>query len=231
MARRRGTAMTEMVLVCPFLILIFVLLMFFGRGMVRVQHAQVMGRYEAWRQASVNAPGPHPQVTHGHVLMNQTFFNENADGIGYDANGWFPPQAADALIEETNARSADAGALATDVANQFPRGRTVRFTVNHDQPIRMLRGFEGSVRHRHTKVAGDWRFANRWRQTSRGEWEPARGGESMLGPLRDVFYDGFDLDLQTLQDRDNGLAAALRRMYLAEPGYRGPTVWTDPFGQ
>ena len=67
--------MTETVLVMPFLIVIFALLIYFGRGMVRVQHTQIMDRYEAWRQASADAPGPHAQVTlHSTYLGWMPFF-------------------------------------------------------------------------------------------------------------------------------------------------------------
>src|SRR5690349_531911 len=48
-SRWRGSAMPETVLVLPVLFVIFVLVIYMGRGLVRAQRGQVLDRYEAWR--------------------------------------------------------------------------------------------------------------------------------------------------------------------------------------
>jgi len=49
---RRATAMIEMVLALPIIFVTLSLLFFVGRGVVRVQHALVMDRHDAWLKAS-----------------------------------------------------------------------------------------------------------------------------------------------------------------------------------
>ena len=48
----RGTAMIEMVLALPIIFITLSLLFFAGRGVVRVQHALVMDRHDAWLKAA-----------------------------------------------------------------------------------------------------------------------------------------------------------------------------------
>jgi hypothetical protein len=220
--------MSEMVLAMPFLVLILLLLFFFGRGLVRAQRVAVMDRYEAWRQASADAPGPHAQIDDGHTLLNQTFYGGNADAIDYDGADLFPPDAPRELIAEAAAFATRAKTveLVNDVYDQFARGRSVRFRARHDEAIKAIRDMDlvRPVASRHTRLGHDWRFANGWRRDSDGEWEPRTGGTSMLGPLRDVFYPAFDDQLESLAS-NNSLARMLRGMYLNEPAYRGPEVW------
>ena len=89
--KHRGTAMAETILALPFLMLILLFLVYFGRNSVRVERTHMMDRYEAWREAG-HGPGPRPDDPRGHPQMNDTWFNNNATTIthtdGMTAGGY-----------------------------------------------------------------------------------------------------------------------------------------------
>jgi hypothetical protein len=58
--RSRGTAMTEMVLIIPFIAIILSLLLYLGVGINRLRGANIIDRYEAWRQVG---KGPAPAAS------------------------------------------------------------------------------------------------------------------------------------------------------------------------
>ena len=62
--------MMEMLLVLPFLLLILGMMFYMGRGMMRVQYAQVMSRHESWRVAArvPDELGPHVDRWSAHTL-------------------------------------------------------------------------------------------------------------------------------------------------------------------
>ncbi len=98
--------MTEMVLVLPLLVFVLALLLLFGRAWVRVQHATVMDRYEAWRQAA-HAPGPHAVDPGPNEAMNQMFFAGNADEVEYQGSRFFPPDATEDLADWAGQKNPD----------------------------------------------------------------------------------------------------------------------------
>ena len=236
---RAGTAMGEMMLVLPLLMVILALLVYFGRGVVRVQHAQVMDRYEAWRQAA-GAPGPGVQSASDNPQLNQLFFGANAAAIEHDGSGYFPNQATDQLIAAVAARNAPTEyqlpELVTAIISQNPRGRTDTFTTRHDTGVPLWQRFSRPTRHRHTRIGHDWAHVNGWAAPGSG---PGSGpvtpgldglsgwhrtgpyGPNVLPPIRDVFFPSFDANLANVA---NPLAGAIRDLYLSRPGYGGPTV-------
>jgi hypothetical protein len=222
----RGAAMSEMVLAMPFLILILSFIIYFGRGVTRVQHAEVMDRYEAWREAAKGGPGPHVDDDHGHTLLNQAFFADNAQSIGHSGSDYFPDDAPQELSDQAHQASDPAGDLADTDIQRFPKGRTVAFSVRHDETVRVWQPFQGAIHHHHTRLDGDWRFADYWHKNDDGTWDPRRPGVSVLPALRDVFYKNFDDGLVDLAQEDNSIAKLIRQLYLDEPDYRGPTVYT-----
>lgn len=221
----RGSAMSEMVLCMPFLILILSFLIYFGRGVVRMQHTQVMDRYESWRQAARGAPGPHADHTKGHTLLNQTFFADKAQSIGHYNDNYFPDDAPDELIDAASQVSNDAADLADTLIDRSPKGRRVRVSSTYSETVKVWQPFQRTSRHQHTRLNSDWRFADHWRRNSDGEWVPRKPGVSVLASLRDEFYDAWDKDLEVLAQDENSIARLIRRLYLNEPGYRGPTVY------
>ena len=225
--------MGEMVLVLPLLFVILALLFYFGRGIVRVQHAQVMDRYEAWRQAA-GAPGPAAGGGVGSDQLNQLFFGANADSIDYDASGWFPPQAADGLVDAAVERQAPLEyrfpELVQAAVARADNGRTVAFATRHSNSVPLLGQFGGPIRHGHTRIGHDWAHVNGWSVTTQSaggllgvrQWNRAGPyGPNIQAPVRDVHYPTFDADLAAV---GNPLAQAIRGIYLSQPGYGGPNV-------
>lgn len=221
--REAGGAMVETVLVMPLLVLILAFVIYFGRGVVRVQHAQVMDRYEAWRQANGHPSGPHPDTPQGHTLMNQAFYDDNAEELRYGSSNFFPRDAQDDLIDAAEAFRLETGDLADEAFGRFPNGRSVWFEVQHREPVRAWRQFNGPIRHRHTRLDHTWRHANYWGNES--EEDLRNGGTAMYASLRDVFYDDLDQELQDLANGGNDMARMVRHLYLYYEGYRGPTVY------
>ena len=237
---RPGTAMGEMVLVLPLLLVIVALLVFFGRGVVRVQHAQVMDRYEAWRQAAAS-PGPAAQAPDDNPQLNQLFFGDNAASIEYAGNDYFPGLAVDRLIDAAITRNVPdhyqlPELVEAATAGNAP-GRTVTFTTTHSNSVPLWERFNRPTRHRHTRIGNDWAHVNGWTAPPgsaqdnpvSGQWLGGSAdwrragpyGPNVLPPIRDVFFPEFDADLANV---GNPLAEAIRSMYLSQNGYSGPNV-------
>jgi len=225
-ARQRGTAMVETVMILPMIALVLLMLLYFGRGVVRVQRAQVMDRYEAWHGVAA-APGPGADNATNNAQMNQLFMGDRAETIEYYQNGAFPSEAADRLVSYAFALSDATGNL---VARQFSRGqhgRTVHFSTDHPPGNVIVEQYEGQILHGHTRLGNDWAYVNGWNvqsddDLSFGRWERAGPyGPSIMASSRDVFYSEFDESLAAL---DTPMANSVRNIYLAQPGYIGPDV-------
>ena len=230
--RRRGAAMTEMVLVIPILLVVVAYVFYFGRGVVRVQHARGMARYEAWREAA-QAPGPwgnNPDFDQrdDSPLLNQTFYANNAQRVAETGGRWFPMDAPDELIDRAAQFSGDTSDLVDEAIDAFPRGRTVRVHVDHEETIPLWQPFAGTIRHRHTRLGNDWKHANGWAKDELGEWVHSGGGPWITPQVRDAFLEDLDGGLESLANQDNELARMVRNIYLARPGYGGPTIDISP---
>lgn len=233
--------MGEMVLVLPLLFVILALLVFFGRGIVRVQHAQVMDRYEAWRQAT-GAPGPAHGGTPSNEQMNQLFFGSNASSIEYAGSGYFPSQATDQFLHAASewdrpplpwSPPYDAGEFLQTVEGMFRQaddGRTVAFKTRHTNRVPLWERFNGPIHHGHVRIGNDWAHVNGWSVTTDSgvgslelrQWNRVGPfGPNILGPIRDIHYPDLDADVASL---GNPLAQAIRGIYLSQPGYGGPNV-------
>ena len=167
--QRSGTAMTEMVLALPLLFLILVLVIYFGRAMVRVQRSLVMDRYEAWRVAEYGQ-GPSANDAAGNAMINQMFFAGNAESIEYQRRDDFSGDALDQLIEAAADYSNDAGTYAQALLLSLPAGHTSEFVTTHANTVPIFRRFEGPIRHRHTRLGHNWRFVNGWRDVEGNDW-------------------------------------------------------------
>lgn len=224
-ARSRGAAMTETILVLPFIVFVLSLIFFFGRGIVRNQRAAMMPRYEAWRQAGGEAPGPRSDETNDQTLLNKTFFANRPATIDYHATNHFPEEATDDLIDAASQYSPQTGQLAQDLIDLWPRGRTVDTVVEYDETIRVWQDLNGAIHRRYTRLDNDWRFANHW-ELVKGQWRPdSRSDASVLETSRDAFLHDFDRSMKSLdEDQRNDLARAIRDLYLNEPYYIGPNI-------
>jgi len=218
-SRCRGAVMTEMVLVLPLVLLILALLVFLGRGHMRVQRAHVADRYVAWQETAY-AGGP-SRSGESETALNVTFFGGNAESLSLGRSGVFPTAATDRLEEYARAYSTEAGDLAQASVDALPAGISITVDVSYSSDVPLERGLIRSIRHRHTRMHTDWRAGNAVGSNPDFEWVAAGPGSNHNRANRDVFYDQIDQDLQNLPG-DNRLADRVRGLYLDQPGYRGP---------
>lgn len=253
-SRTRGTVMTETLLVLPMLMLILSLIFYFGRLAVRVQHASVMARYEAWRDVA-NAPGPRPTSDlHNHPQLNSAFFGDRAQSIQWTYNGRsFATEALEQTVSLAGELSADAHLLADailfrppDATPRLPHGHREGFRVEYHTEVPLWQSLDGPFRRQHIVMNGDWRYTVDWR-AGPDEWT-GHAAISGLHPhhsrgLRDAFlidldgeFDGIDGDHEPEyasypdgpQHHDGSvLAGFIRSLYLASPGYHGPIVYDE----
>jgi hypothetical protein len=231
--------MSEMVMVAPILLLVLVLLFYFGALMPRTQRASMMARYETWRDAEVDAPGPASGVPGDHAQLNETFFEGYARSIEIPLNdGYFPDDAPDTFVALADDAPGGAGRLAdawVRLPGGSPRqtpGRRELFEVLHGADLAMwdrLIGEGGDdidtvnpertpLVRAHVRIAGDWSYTEDWRAAADGWPRLGDTHPHHLRALRDAFLEDFDRELDEI---DGDTAPE----YAAEPS--GAEVWTD----
>lgn len=237
-ARRRGTAMMEMIFSLLLITLILSLLFFFGRGVVRVQRSQVVDRYEAWREVA-HSWGPSSNNHLGGPQLNDTFFGGNASSVSQSTTSFFPRDARDDLIDEAQAFSNETSEVVELSHDDFVKGRSVRMVTRHDESHPLWNQFDKSAAHRHTRIEHEWKAENRW--VGAGSGQHLRGSTELyhywgvwhspnnerpytLPAARDTFMLELDEPLRGLANNGNHLAGRMRQIYSHRPAYRGPTL-------
>ncbi len=250
---RRGTAMMELVLILPMIMLVLALLFFFGKVMVRTQQAQVMSRYEVWRDVA-NAPGPSSgSDANQHPQLNNTFFDGQAASLQwYHHGGWYPREVRMELVELAAQYSSEAEETAQSLmfvpfaeGARQPHGHHEGFIVDYDTGVPLWRTLSSEFRRQFWMMNNDWRHTIDWR-ASADQWINGvsinvryRIGRSM----RDVYFSEFDEELDNIdgdydpeyadypegpqQYSNNILAGFIRSFYLSDPSYRGPIVYDE----
>jgi hypothetical protein len=252
-----GNAMIETVLVLPLLLLITALVFFFGRGLVRAQHAQVMAGYGAWRTAA-EAPDPSTDAQ-----LNTVFFADHADEVASVAWGEALADAPDLLTTAAGNRTPDAQLLAQEVFERLPGPACARYKTTHRNSVPLFERFSGPLRLSHTRPGNDWRYANgmvdmqdhSWRNFgwwSRiiaypwspdsphnvyGYWQPwpghgtwwyAPSNVSILPAASRVFDTDLAQRLEPYLTQGNPLARELSNLFSLTPyRYIGPTVFFE----
>ena len=204
-ARSRGTAMTEALLVLPIIMIIAALLVFFGRAMGRLHRSEGMTRYVGWYAMSgvrntiegrdsmglIHSVGPvaHPWH-HDHPiaprspLLNQAFFDNQADNIHVDLRNLMGGEAMLTLINYLDTLSFDVADLMEAMSLDNPIAMSVEVHTSHDEPVAFFRSLgEAPIQDRLILHGRDWRFAAGWRVRHIGEgwdmpesydWQPLR---------------------------------------------------------
>jgi hypothetical protein len=221
--------MSEMVLVVPLLVVVLALLTYFGRGMVRVQHASVMDRYELWRQIGGASDGGNPWGPHAanndYEQLNQTFFGGNASTIAAGDNApAFPDDAQQEMIERAGAYSPDGQNMLRRLFDNLPGGGSISLSTTHDNRVKLFEPFEGPINHAHTRIGNDWRFVNGQARQTDESWVPSdpRVTHNLL--VVSEFFSEFDQQMESMGQAGNRYASMLRGLYRAQPGYAGPDV-------
>lgn len=172
--------MPETVLVLPLLLVILGMVLYFGRGMLRLQRAQVMDRAEAWRlphhptEASLDdalrppnrSPGPRVIPPHADGLnakLNQAFLGNKADAVEGDVTAIRFDQAINVTLEAANGHSTDARVLAETYFSSFPSGQRPRFKITYTAETLLWQQFESPMAHGSLRLGHDWNYANGWR--------------------------------------------------------------------
>jgi hypothetical protein len=190
-ARRRavGSAMTETVLVLPLVFVVLALLFFFGRGMTRVQRANVSDRYEAWRQAQyASAPGvsfdKHNRNFGTGGMLDDTFFGGNADAldVAERAGRVNVSEPLEILAEEITAIAGSGAPTGYEPSSaedyvralhrRAPAWWRIDLSTQHRTDVPLYSRFADTVHHQHTVIDGDWAFVYWMEQEHRGEREP-----------------------------------------------------------
>ncbi|MCC7192608.1 MAG: pilus assembly protein [Phycisphaeraceae bacterium] len=216
--RFRGTATTELVLVLPFLAFILALLIFFGRAMVRVQRAQVMDRYEAWRTAAYATPS-FPRAGDDNDQLNDSFFGGNAQAIVPIDPDPLPDNAPRGWINASSVTQ-DTQDLAQSLLSRLPHGIGAGFSTTPLLRQDYLSFLEGPIFHKHTRTSHDWAYVNGW---SVDRWDPASPRADNRTAMREVFFQRFEGELGPYRDR-NVLAASTLNLLSVQPGYAGPAI-------
>lgn len=186
-----AASMSETLLVMPFLVIILALILYFGRDLVRVQHALVMDRSAAWQQVGRGpAPPVDPPDDYYERQLNQMFFAGRALEIEADMSGYFPDDAQRRLEAESGLFNANTQDYATRLFAGLPAGHHARLTTRHDETVPFWRQFQGPIRHGHTRIEHEWRYANAWRWVQGDRWrqslyEPLPGQWQQIDPALD----------------------------------------------
>jgi hypothetical protein len=227
--------MLETVLILPLVFLLLLLLFYFGRGMVREQHAKVANRYEAWRTVS-EAPGAHPaapdlndDAPDSGPEWNQVFFGGHAANVHMSHRRVALPLARGAAVSHATSRSVDAGQTLASYFANLPAAMQVDIGVEHPASGNILSRYDRSISHRHIRQHNDWMAANGVRLLERQQPPIAiwlgGGSQARISHLvSNQFYGSFDASMASLQTSSNRYAGMVRGLYRASPGYQGPIL-------
>lgn len=220
---RPGTAMTETMLALPFIMLILLLVFYFGRGANWVQHATVMPRFEADRRALAQGV-PYTRQGGGlsHSLLNEVFFSNTAQSISVTDNDNYPGGAMNDLRTAEQARSEDAGILAQTLAGYFPSNLSMSVVTSHASTIPLWNLWDRPVHTGFLRPGSDWQFAPHWNDWMQNWSRRSAGNGWLLHNAHDAFMTSLDETLADTISQGNTLARNVRDYYWRRPGYRGP---------
>jgi len=236
-ARRRrsalGAVMMETVFILPFIMVMIVLIMYFGWNYRRMAQVTNMDRYSAWQRATPGSPGPdknNNDQDDANARLNHTFYDANNDlaqklveldrDLGYSPAGH--ETLRDQQVDETYS-------YFDKFLEINPRGIIERFEATHGQIVSTPEdfGLDDLTRNAkgHQRLNGDWRYLNGIRYNQEKQrWEPAHRRVSPGESLREVFFAELDDGLESYDNQGNKLARAIREFYLDYPAYGGPDV-------
>jgi hypothetical protein len=215
---RIGAAMSEFVLILPLLVVIIALLFYFGRLMVRADHATVVARYEAWREAQ-GAPGPHaldPTAIPENPELNGLAFGGKADHFSAGGGAFFPQEPYDKMVDAATNKSPAAVAATQTLLfragneHRYPRGQSVSVGINYDNTARAWDRINaidnrppvnpertGALSRSHTRIGMDWSYSNDPRSCD-PFWTGGGGDYNHPRGVRDAFFSDFDSQLDAV---------------------------------
>ena len=220
----RGSVMLEMVLALPFFFFVLSLLIFLGRGGMRLQQSHIVDRYEAWRDAEF-APGPHGTFEGGADQLNSAFFRGKGQSIDYYIEDFYPQDVVQALAAGVGSRSDDANNLVNEVLPTLDQGRHVVLVTHFKEENKVWAQLNQPITHGYVRIGTEWKFANGWEQMlTDGKVKPTEPGTHVDAAVNKVFVKGLDDILAQISKNSSSpkLAAAMRGLYDDVPAYFGP---------
>lgn len=216
--------MTEMVLTLPLLFFILAVLFIFGRGYERVQQLLIAGRYEADRRA-LHAQGPAGDPVDSEDLVALLFPDPDVE-IATRVDGSLPTDANDELLAAIASNRGEAVDYYVQVIDRLPDAVDATLTARWPTWMPLEEQMLGPTRLRHTRLANDWKHANR---VNLAPQDP--DGQDYSAPhvrimplIRDVYFGVLDDNLDTLANGGNPLARDLQTFYTSPEPYRGPEL-------
>jgi hypothetical protein len=215
--------MIETVLILPILLAILLMVIYFGRELVRLQRVQVMATYDAWRVADGGTgPWSHDggdpnDGDENSRLLNQLFFGERAldengqSAISIATPAPYPDGATGTLVSQAAYYSTQTMDLVDARVARAPDGIGRRFKVSWPVELAYFTRFNLPIIQGHTRVLDEWKHND--------------AGSSLLPAVSDVFMPTLDNPLASMP---SGLAGALRSQYRSEPPYVGPYYGLGP---
>ncbi len=221
--RQGGTIMFEILLVLPFLILVFLLMIYFGHAVTRMHTSWTIDRYTAWQHVE-QAPAPGQNTALRTQEVGELFARPGRQGLSFSSADRYPLLARDLFERAAGALGGvETEQLVRTAHEQFPHGYTARYVSRYNEWLSFEQRLgDTAIRHEHTRIGNDWKFANGWRLRD-GQWEHGGSGPWMLPQARRTFYQWFHEDLEALGSQ-TPMAGMLRRLYEYRPSYRGPEV-------
>lgn len=213
--------MTETVLALPFLLLILMLIFFFGQSLQRYQQQSVLDRYDAWRNVA-QAPGPSSGGP-DHPLLNQTFFNDTAATLEGGITRHDLTRVQNLLLQAAAPFGDDALEYTRAILDRFPAAIRAHYQTTFDSSVPLWQRMAGETHHSHIRPGNEWKFAN-GQHDANLQWLPRGPYVTPNAAIRDVFLENLDSRLEPYSQQGNGLAQGLRNYYLHAPAYRGPTL-------
>jgi hypothetical protein len=187
-----GTAMTEMVLVLPFLAVILSLTFFFGWAMMQKERTHLASRYAAWSAVEAGVPPDEAR-------LNDLVFANKASTLTIGPTG-YTSTTLDDLVTRVGQVDQIAGGLADDlIGKRFPHGYRSSVTADFAPRQNFWSQFRGPLSGHHAREGVTWQRQN----------------VSPWNVLRDQFYSPFDTVLEAVPAPGSDMAQMVRSLYLA----------------
>ncbi len=251
--RSRGSAMTEMILVIPFIAIVLSFLLYLGGAVIRLKSAHVVDRYEAWRQV---AAGPGPAATGALVAprrnewysrveenepgsnqqLNSLFFDSKASEFEYSSERYFPDTALRGQVDLAYRASNSVGRLAAGQlqaimdmdaqGNTMMIGRKVKVRTSFPTSGTIWNEMETPYKHQYVQIGNTWSAANAWRDYDQPLGNYVQGGPMVVvePTIRDTFYTDFDVRMKSINGPGKRLADSIRTFYNRSYRYCGPDL-------
>lgn len=187
-----GSAMMEMVLILPFLMLLLGLIMFFGWAVQCKQEVIVAARYASWHRTQL---GNYPTEAD----IQQKVLEDRPSMVSLSGSTPRVDTESD-LINEVAARNPRSAAYASALFDTvYPEGHGAAVSASFQSTVGFFNRFTGDINDQSSREGEPWRRDDVY------SWQT----------LSDQFYGDLDRGLNQVPDPARGMAQTLRGLFLA----------------